>query len=160
MKATTPSADRPGSGSISGMMATPVVVAFATLLIALLGGFAWGAREHSDLGQALRASEVRDDLREAHNALLGAHVNLYEHDYHSASRQLEDARGRLRRAAERGTRLGWQDDVRRLDLARFEADIDEAQRLLGQLDQEANSRVPRGQGIVEGVPRGSAFLLR
>ena len=55
-------------------------------------------------------------------------------------------------------RLGWRDEVKRLDLARFEADIDEAQRLLGQLDQGANGRALPGQMLSEGVPKQSMSL--
>ena len=131
------------------MMTKPVLRVFAALLVALLGGWLWGTPGNSDLDRALRASELRDDLLKAHTSLLGARVDLYERNFRSASRQLDDARGLLRRAEERGRRLGWRDEVKRLDLARFEADIDEAQRLLGQLDQGADSLVPRGQGIFE-----------
>ena len=131
------------------MMTKPVLRTFAALLVALLGGWLWNAPGSSDLDRALRASELRDDLLKAHTSLLGARVDLYERNFRSASRQLDDARGLLRRAEERGRRLGWRDEVKRLDLARFEADIDEAQRLLGQLDQGADSLVPHGQGIFE-----------
>ena len=151
-------AGRHGSGSISAMMPKTVLGAFAPLLIALLGGWLWGAPGHPDVDRALRASELRADLLGAQSALVGARVDLYERNFRSASRQLEDARGLLRRAEERGNRLGWRDEVKRLDLARFEADIDEAQRLLGQLDQGVSSLVPRGQGLLEGVPRGSTSL--
>jgi len=139
-----------------------VLGAFAALLVALLGGWLRGAPGNSDLDRALRASELREDLLEAQTSLVRARVDLYERNFRSASRQLEDARGLLRRAEERGKRLGWRDEVKRLDLARFEADINEAQRLLGQLDQGANSLVPHGQGIfiLEGVPRGSTSLRR
>jgi len=123
-------------------MTKPVVGAFVALLIALLGGWLWDASGNSDLDRALRASGLRDDLREAHTSLLGARVDLYERNFRSASRHLEDARRLLRRAEERGRRLGWQDEVKRLDLARSEAEIDEAQRLLRQLDQGANPPVP------------------
>jgi len=142
------------------MMTKPVLGAFAALLIALLGGWLWGAAGSPDLDPAIQASELQDDLREAHTSLLGARVDLDERNFRSASRQLEDARGLLRRAEERGTRLGWRDEVQRLDLARFEADIDKAQRLLGQLDRGANSLVPRGQGVFEGVPEGSTSMQR
>ena len=50
--------------------------------------------------------------------------------------------------------------MKRLDLARFEADIDEAQRLLGQLDQGANDQALRGQTLFEGVPERSMSLRR
>jgi hypothetical protein len=126
-------------------MTKPVLGAFAALLVALLGGWLWGAPGRSDLDRALRASELRADLLEAHTSLLGARVNLYEGNLRSASRQLEHARGLLRRAEERGKRLGRRDDVKRLDLAGFEAYIDQAQRLLGQLDQGASSLVPQGR---------------
>jgi hypothetical protein len=121
-----------------------VLGAFAALFIALLGGWLWGAPGHPDVDRALRASELRADLLGAQSALVGARVDLYERNFRSASRQLEDARGLLRRAEERGNRLGWRDEVKRLDLASFEADIDEAQRLLGQLDQGADALMPQG----------------
>jgi len=126
-----------------------VLGAFATLFIALLGGWLWGAPGNSDLDRAVRASELRHDLLEAQSALVGARVDLYERNFHSASRQLEDARGLLRRAAERGKRLGWRDEVNRLDLSRFETDIDEAQRLLGQLGQGADALMPQGRDLFE-----------
>lgn len=138
-------------------MSKPVLGALA-LALALLGGWRWAGPDEVELVRALQASEFRDDLREAHTSLLGAHVDLYERNFPSARRRLEEARGRLRRAEERGRRLGWRDEVTRLDLASFEADLDEAQRLLRRLDQEANSLVPEDQGILEGVLAGSAFL--
>ena len=137
-------------------MTRPVVGAFGALLIALLGAWLWGATGNSDLDRALRASELRDDLREAYASLLGARVDLYERNFGSASRHLENARGLLRRAEARGRRLGWQDEVTPLDLGRFEADIDEAQRLLGHLDQGASALVH--QGLPETSVQGSAVL--
>lgn len=134
-------------------MTKPALGAFVALLIALLGGWLWGAPENSDLDRALRASELRDDLLDAHTSLLGAREDLYEGNFRSASRHLEDARGLLRRAEERGKRLGWRDEVKRLDLASFEADIDETQQLLGQLDQGANSLVPGARIPSKRVPR-------
>ena len=141
-------------------MIKPVLGTFAALLIALLGAWLWGAPGESALPRALQASELRADLLEAQRALLGARLDLSERDFHSASRQLEDARGLLRRAEARGTRLGWWDEMQRLDLAAFESDIDEAQRLLGQLDQGGAALAPRGQGAFEEVPAGSMSLGR
>lgn len=135
------------------MMMKPVFGASAALLVAMLGGWAWGVPAASDLARAARVSEQRDDLREAHNALLGARVDLYERDYGSAGRQLEDARDLLRRAAARAERLGWPDEVNRFDLAVFEADINEAQRLLRRLDRETNALGHMVQGVVEGALR-------
>jgi len=73
--------------------------------------------------------------------VLSARVDLHEGNFRSARQHLEDVRSLLRRAEERGRRLGWRDEVERLGLARFEADIHEAQRLLEQLEQGANSLV-------------------
>jgi hypothetical protein len=125
----------------------------AALLIVLAGTWLWGAPGHRDFDRALLTSELQDALREAQISLLRARVDLDEGNLLSASRQLEEARGLLRRADERGTRLGWPGEAKRLDLARFEADIDEAQRLLGQLDRGAGSLGPRRQTLAEGVPR-------
>ena len=121
------------------MRSTLVPGACAALLVALVAGLAWGVAGHRDLDRTLEASALRDDLVEAHASVLGACVDLYERDFRSASRRLQQARGLLRRADQRGRRLGWIDEVARLDLARFEADIDEAQRLLAQFDREATS---------------------
>ncbi len=142
------------------MRTKPVLGALAALLTVLLGGWLWGTRGDPGLDRALRTSELQDALREAQISLLGARVDLYEGNFPSASRRLEDARRLLRQAEERGKRLGWRDEVKRLDLARFEADIDEAKRLLGQLDQGANDRAPRRQDILETVPgwRSSRFV--
>jgi len=132
-------------------MPRPLLGVSGALLLALLAGWLWGASGHADLERALRASELRDDLREAHASILGARVELDERDFSSASRHLENARGLLRRAEERGQRLGWRDEVTRLDLARFEAEIDLAQRLLGQLDPGASPLVPERQALFEGT---------
>ena len=141
-------------------MPRPLLGVSGALLLALLAGWLWGASGHPDLERALQASELRDDLRDAHASLLGARVELDERDFSSASRHLENARGLLRRAEERGQRLGWRDEVKRLDLARFESDIDRAQRLLGRLDQGANALVPRWLDSFEKGPQASPSLLR
>jgi len=133
------------------MMTKSFLGASALLLIAVFGGWLWHAPGNSELDRAGRASELRDHLREAQAALLGAHVNLYERDYFSAARQLEHARDLLRRAVACAERLGWSDGLTQLDLASFEADIDEAQRLLGRLDQGSRPLSPRVQVVSEGL---------
>ena len=75
------------SGPVGGVMNTPIVVGSVALLSVLLCGWIWSVRGHADLGMALRASELRDDLREAHTSLLGAHVDLYERNFRSARHQ-------------------------------------------------------------------------
>jgi len=140
-------------------MTRPVPAAFTALLVALLGGWLWDAPRAPDPDHAIRAAEFRGDLLEAHTALLGARADLYQRNFRSASRQLEDARVLLRRAEAQGLRLGWQDEVQALDLAGFESDIDQAQRLLDQLDQGTDSRV-LNQTRLGGVATQPTFLLR
>ena len=98
------------------MMTRPLLGAFGALLLAVLAGWLWGASANADLERALRASELRDDLREAHVSLLGARLELDERHFSSASQHLESARDLLRRAEARGQRLGWRDEVTRLEL--------------------------------------------
>ena len=79
------------------------------LLVAFGAGWAWGAAGRFDTARALRIVELRDGLLEARVAVLDARLNG----------------------------LGVQEDAKRLsfDLAR----IDEAQRMTGQLNQDANA---------------------
>jgi hypothetical protein len=78
----------------------------------------------------------------------------------SCLRAATEARALLRSAEERGSRLGWRDEETRIDLARFEADIDEAQRLLGQLDTGAGSPAPQvGGDAGENADRVTAGVL-
>ena len=133
------------------MMTRPLLGAFGALLLAVLAGWLWGASGNADLERALRAYELQSDLREAQDSLLDARLELDERHFSSASRHLESARGLLRRADARGQRLGWRDEVTRLDLVRFEADIDAAQQLLAQLDPGATSLPPSDQVLLEGT---------
>ena len=142
------------------MMTGLVLGAIAGLLIAFSGGRLWVAPGHTDPDRARRASELRDDLREAHTSVIAARVDLYERNFLSASRRLEVARALLRSAEERGRRLGWRDEKTRFDFTRFEADIDEAQRLLGQLDAGAGSPAPEAGGDAgENADRVTAGVL-
>jgi hypothetical protein len=133
------------------------------LLVGLLGWSLRGTPGGSDLDRALRASALRADLIEAQISLVSARMDLYERDFRSAGRQLEHARDLLRRSAERGKRLGGQDEVERLDLVSFEADIDKARRLLGQLEQGDETRLPEGRDLLERLramwPREDSFAV-
>ena len=107
------------------------------LLVALGAGWAWGAVGRSDIARALRIVELRDGLLEARGAVLDARLDIYSVNFGEASRHLEAARSALRIADARLNGLGGQEDAKRLsfDLAR----IDEAQRMTGQLNQDANA---------------------
>lgn len=119
------------------------------LAVAGLGGWFWGTLGTRAVDGALQASQLRSDLLEARSSVLTARLDVYSVNFGDASRHLEDARAQLRRAEARLKSLGRQDDATRLGPA-F-ARIDEAQRLAGQLDQDANSRAAEAVKTIDDV---------
>jgi len=107
------------------------------LVVALGVGWAWGAWGRSDITRALRIAELRDDLLEGRAAVLDARLDIYSVNFGEASRHLEAARSSLRAADARLTGLGLQEEATRLKIALTR--IDEAQRMAGQLNQDANA---------------------
>lgn len=110
----------------------------AALLATLFVGRLWGGAGRGELDRALRAAEVRGDLLEAHVALLGARVSLCNADFDDVSQRLDNARVFVERA---GTRLGdpgVHEELLRLGLAGFGADIDDARQLAARLRQGAD----------------------
>lgn len=107
------------------------------LVVALGAGWVWGASGRSDLNRALRTAELRAGLLEGRTAVLDARLDLYSVNFGEASRHLEAARSALRASAARLNGLGRQADAKPLELAL--AKIDEAQRMAGQLNQDANA---------------------
>jgi hypothetical protein len=115
-----------------------LILGIGLALLAALGvGWAWGASGRSDINRALRIAELRDGLLEARAAVLEARLDIYSVNFGEASRHLEAARSALRAAEARLNGLDRQDDVTRLKIALTR--IDEAQRMAGQLNQDANS---------------------
>ena len=108
------------------------------VLVALGAAWLWGASGRWEAQRALGMSELQNDLLDARSAVLDARLAIYSVNFGEASRHLEDARGLLRRADERLKGLGRQEDAKQLEPAITQ--IDEAQRLAGRLDQDANSR--------------------
>ena len=108
------------------------------LAVALLAGWLWGAWGRSELARALQTSELRGELLGARAAVVDARVAIYSVNFGEASRHLEDARGLLGRAQGRLQRLGRNAEVKQVQTA--QASIDDAQRMTGKLDQNANSR--------------------
>ena len=107
------------------------------LLVALGAGWVWGASGRSDLNRALRIAELRDGLLEGRAAVLDARLDIYSVNFGEASRHLESARTALRATETRLNSLGRQADTKTLELAL--AKIDEAQRMAGELNQDANA---------------------
>jgi len=107
------------------------------VLVALGAGWAWGASGRSDITRALQIAELRDGLLEGRAAVLDARLEIYSVNFGEASRHLEAARSTLRAADARLKGLDRQDDSKRLEVAFTR--IDEAQRMAGQLNQDANA---------------------
>jgi hypothetical protein len=91
----------------------------------------------------------RGELLGARAATLDARVAVYSVNFGEASRHLKDARGLLRRADERLKSLGRDNEVKQLETAL--AGIDDAQRLAGKLDQNANSRAGEAAKVLADV---------
>ena len=119
-------------------MAKLVLGIIAGLLVALLAGWLWGRSGQSDTAHALQTAELRGELLGARAAVLDARVAIYSVNFGEASGHLENARDLLHRADARLKSLGRSDEVTHVATAL--AGIDDAQRLAGKLDQNANSR--------------------
>ena len=119
------------------------------LVVALLAGWVWGAWGRSDLARALETSQMRGELLGARAAVIDARVAIYSVNFGEASQHLENARGLLGRANERLKRLGRDDQVRQVQTA--QAAIDDAQRMTGKLDQNANSRAGEAAKLLADV---------
>ena len=107
------------------------------LLVALGVGWVWGASGRSEINRALQLAELRDNLLEGRAALLDARLDVYSVNFGEASRHLEAARTALRAADARLNDLGRQEEATQMKTALTR--IDEAQRMAGQLNQNANS---------------------
>lgn len=107
------------------------------VLVALGVGWGWGAAGKSDINRALRLAELQNGLLEARAAVLEGRLDIYSVNFGNASRHFEGARSALRAADTRLNALGYRGDSTRLALALTR--IDEAQRMAGQLNQDANA---------------------
>jgi hypothetical protein len=130
-------------------MAKLVLGIIGGLLVALLAGWIWGRSGQSDTAHALQTAELRVELLGTRAAVLDARVAIYSANFGEAGGHLENARGLLHRSDERLKSLGWSDEVKHVATAL--ASIDDAQRLAGKLDQNANSRAGEAARILSNV---------
>jgi hypothetical protein len=128
---------------------TKLISAAVVLLVAVFGGWLWGASGRWSVERVQQSLELRQDLVEGRSALLDARLDLYSVNFGDASRHLENARGLLGHADQRLKSLGRDDEVKDVEMAL--AAIDDAQRLAGKLDQNANSRAGDAAKILSNV---------
>lgn len=119
-----------------------LAVMLAVMLATLAGGWLWGAAGRADLERALRSARVQGDLLEARAALLAARVNLCDADFQGVSRHLESARAFVALADARPQTAEVAMELRRLDLAGFRLEIDQARRLAAVLARGAGASAP------------------
>ena len=127
---------------------------FAAVMVALVAGWAWGTWSHSGTAAALQTAELRGELLGARAATLDARVAIYSVNFGEASAHLENARGLLRRADERLKALGRAGDAAQVATAL--AAIDDAQRMAGKLDQNANTRAGDAAKVLADVIQANA----
>jgi hypothetical protein len=121
------------------MATTKLILGIGLALLVAAGvGWIWGASGKSNSDRGLQIAELRADLLEGRAAVLDARLDIYSVNFGQASRHLEAARTALRAATARLTRVKRTDDAKSLEAALSR--IDEAQRLAGQLNQNANAQ--------------------
>lgn len=113
-------------------------LAVVLLAVALGSGYWWGASGRGLAQDALGGVQQQLDVAEARGHILEARVSLYNVNFGDAQRQLDDAKGPLMRARDRAQEQGRKASADALSGAL--GHVQEAQRLAGRLDQNANSR--------------------
>jgi Tar-like ligand binding protein len=118
------------------------------VLVVVLGlGFAWGASGRVAAQRAAEDTKQQLDVAEARGKLLEARVSLYNVNFGDAQRQLEDARAPLTRARDRYQQDGRRDAAEGISAAL--AHVQEAQRLAGRLDPNANNQTSEALKAVQ-----------
>jgi hypothetical protein len=116
-----------------------LILSVAIALIVVLGlGFAWGSSGRVSAQRALDDAKQQLDLAEGRGRVLEARVSIYNVNFGDAQRQLEEAKAPLTRARDRYQDQGKRDAADALSAAL--ARVQEAQRLAGKLDQNANTQ--------------------
>ena len=87
------------------------IALMAALLLAVLGGWMWGAVDHARTDDALMQAGAGLHVAAARARMLEARVDLFEVNFGNASRHLEAARADLKAAAQSFDRLGRTSDA-------------------------------------------------
>jgi len=118
--------------------ARKILIAAVVLIVILSFGYGWGHAGLSTTQHALEDTKQQLDLAEARGRILEARVSLYNVNFGDAQRQLEDAKAPLARARDRYQQDGKRDASEGVSAAL--AKLQEAQRLAGRPDQNANTQ--------------------
>jgi hypothetical protein len=120
------------------MATTKLILGIGLALLVAVGmGWLWGASSRSNIDRALQIADLRTELLEGRAAVLDARLDIYSVNFGEASRHFEAAWTALRAANAGLMSLSRTEDVKSLEAALTR--IDEAQRLAGQLNQDANA---------------------
>jgi hypothetical protein len=115
-----------------------VLIVVVLVIVALALGYGWGASGRATAQQAVDEVKQQLDLADARAHILDARVSLYNVNFGDAQRQLDDARAPLTRAHDRALAEKKQGPADALSAAL--GHVQDAQRLAGRLDQNANSQ--------------------
>jgi hypothetical protein len=116
-----------------------VLIGAGVLVLSFVVGWLLGASGRSGAEQAQRQAEMLLDLQTGRARILEARVALYNVNFGDASRLLERAKPALARGRDALTAIGRAADAGSIDRAL--AAVDEAQRMVGSLDQGANTKL-------------------
>jgi hypothetical protein len=119
------------------------------LLIAVLGGWIWGASGRSELLRRVEAVELRLALGDTRARLLQSRIDIYNVNFGDASANLEAAKTPLQNAIGGLERAGRNELVASANQALTE--LGEAQRQAGALDQSANTTAGTAAATIESI---------
>jgi len=129
-----------------------LVLSVVVLLIVAVGlGFAWGASGRVTSEHALDDVKQQLDLAEARGHILEARVSLFNVNFGDAQRQLDDAKAPLQRARDRYQAGGKREAAQALTTALEH--LQEAQRLAGRLDQNANNQANEALNAIKAASK-------
>jgi hypothetical protein len=115
-----------------------VLLVIVLLLVALGAGYWWGVSGRGAAQQALDAVQQQVDVANARGHILDARVSLYNQNFGDAQRQLDDAKAPLTKA--RDAALARQNRQSADAFSAALAHVQDAQRLAGRLDANANKQ--------------------
>jgi hypothetical protein len=120
-------------------------------LLALAGGYVWGASGRLELQSRLHETDLRVQVSDARTRLLAARVDLYSLNFGAATQDLEAAKIPLQAVIQRYESEG---DATRATAAQSAlAAVEKARRLAAQLDQSAQGAAADALAALERAAR-------